>query len=139
MAWRPFGSKEDMPDPQDWSGFLDGAVRFEGTLEVSGTFRLDANVKGTVRSSDVLILGEKCQMEGGVHGNRVIIAGRFDGVIIASGRVEVRPTGVVTGEIQTPCLVIEPGGVFDGRCHMLGPGEPNESAEPLTIPIRAAD
>jgi cytoskeletal protein CcmA (bactofilin family) len=137
MALRLFGNKgKNQTDPHDWSGFLGDAVKLEGTLEVSGTFRLDASVKGTIRSQDTLIVGEKCQMEGGIHGNAVIIAGQFDGVIIARGRVEIQPGGVVTGEIQTPCLVIEPGGVFDGRCHMLNS---EESAEPLTIPVRAAD
>jgi cytoskeletal protein CcmA (bactofilin family) len=64
-----------------------------------------------------------------------VIAGKFDGVIFAKGRVEIQAKGVVTGEIHTPCLVIEPGGIFDGRCHMLAV---SESTKPLTIPIRAA-
>jgi cytoskeletal protein CcmA (bactofilin family) len=65
----------------------------------------------------------------------VVIAGKFDGVIFAKGRVEIQAKGVVTGEIHTPCLMIEPGGIFDGRCHMLAA---SESTKPLTIPIRAA-
>ena len=31
----------------EWSGFLDKSVRFDGTIEVPGTFRLEAQVKGT--------------------------------------------------------------------------------------------
>jgi hypothetical protein len=31
--------------------------------------------------------------------------------------------------------VIEPGGIFDGRCHMLAS---SESSAAVTIPIRAA-
>ena len=47
--------------------------------------------------------------------------------------MEIQAKGVVTGEIHAPCLVIEPGGIFDGRCHMLAA---SESTKPLTIPIR---
>jgi cytoskeletal protein CcmA (bactofilin family) len=119
-----------------WTGFLDGAVRLEGTLEVSGTFRLDAQFKGTILSADTLVIGENGQAEGGIQGNRVVIYGRFEGMIVAKDRVEIQSTGIVTGEIHTPCLVIEPGGVFDGRCHMMPEGE---SSEALTIPIRGAD
>ncbi len=119
-----------------WTGFLDGPVRLEGTLEVSGTFRLDAQFKGTILSSDTLVIGENGQAEGGIQGNRVVIYGRFEGMIAAKDRVEIQSTGVVTGEIHTPCLVIEPGGIFDGRCHMIAEGE---SSEALTIPIRGTD
>jgi hypothetical protein len=31
-------------------------------------------------------------------------------------------------------MVIDPGGIFDGRCHMLGS---SETASTVTIPIRA--
>ena len=108
----------------------------EGTLELAGTFRLDGEVKGNVISQQTLILGESARVEGQIEGNQVVISGRFDGVIFAKGRVEIQAKGVVTGEIHTPCLVIDPGGIFDGRCHML---TSSETAKPLTIPIRAAN
>lgn len=133
MQWR---SKESGKDSQqhEFTGFLDKGVRFEGTLEVSGVFRIDAELKGNVISSHSLILGEGARVEGQIEGNHVVVAGKFDGVIFAKGRVEIQAKGVVTGEIHSPCLVIEPGGIFDGQCHMLGA---SESTKPLTIPIRA--
>ena len=106
----------------------------EGTLTVTGTFRIDGNVKGNVISEQTLILGENAKVEGQIEGNRVVIAGRYDGVIFARGRVEIQAKGVVTGEVHSPCLVIDPGGIFDGRCHMLGS---SDSATSVTIPIRA--
>ena len=134
MGWKLSG-KNAPADPSDWVGFLDKGVRLEGRLELSGTFRVDGQVKGTIVSQQSLLLGEKAQVEGQIEGNQVVIGGRFDGVIFAKGRVEIQPKGVVTGEIHTPCLVIEPGGIFDGRCHMLAAAE---SPKSLTIPVRAA-
>lgn len=134
MQWK---SKERGKDHKkqvhEFTGFLDKGVRFEGTLEASGVFRIDAHVKGNVISTHSLILGEGARVEGQIEGNHVIIAGKFDGVIFAKGRVEIQAKGVVTGEVHSPCLAIEPGGIFDGQCHMLSA---SESAKPLTIPIR---
>ena len=134
MAW---GSKarEKSRESTEFTGFLDKNVRLEGTLEASGVLRLDAQMKGNILSSHSLILGEGARIEGQIEANHVAIAGKFDGVIFAKGRVEIQPKGVVTGEIHTPCLVIEPGGIFDGQCHML---TASETAKPLTIPIRSA-
>ena len=132
MLWRSKGRDKE-PQNHEFTGFLDKGVRFEGTLEASGVFRINAELKGNVISSHSLILGEGARVEGQIEGNHVVIAGKFDGVILAKGRVEIQAKGVVTGEIHSPCLVIEPGGIFDGQCHMLGS---SETAKPLTIPIR---
>ncbi len=134
MAWGSKG-REKSQESSEFTGFLDKNVRLEGTLEASGVLRLDAQMKGNILSSHSLILGEGARIEGQIEGNHVAIAGKFDGVIFAKGRVEIQPKGVVTGEIHTPCLVIEPGGIFDGQCHML---TASETAKPLTIPIRPA-
>jgi cytoskeletal protein CcmA (bactofilin family) len=126
-------------DSGEWSGFLEKGVRFEGKLEVAGTFRLDAAVKGTLVSAETLILGENSTVEGQIDGNFVIIGGRFDGVIQARGKVEIQTKAIVTGEIHTPCLIIEPGAVFEGSCHMLSTGQaPSEPPKALIIPIRSA-
>ena len=134
MAWKwPRSSKNGITE--EWTGFIDQGVSLEGTLTVTGTFRVDGHVKGNIISEQTIVLGENAKVEGQIEGNRVVIAGRFDGVIFAKGRVEIQAKGVVTGEIHTPCLVIEPGGIFDGQCHMLAA---SESTKPLTIPIRAS-
>jgi cytoskeletal protein CcmA (bactofilin family) len=134
MQWRSKeNSKDNAKEQHEFTGFLDKGVRFEGTLEASGVFRIDAQLKGNVISTHSLILGEGARVEGQIEGNHVIIAGKFDGVIFAKGRVEIQAKGVVTGEIHSPCLAIDPGGIFDGQCHMLAA---SESAKPLTIPIR---
>jgi cytoskeletal protein CcmA (bactofilin family) len=133
MAWSWFDRKRQ--DPAEWTGFLERGVKIEGRLESTGTFRIDSEMKGTLVSGDTLILGEHASVEGEILGNRVLIAGRFDGTIRAKGKVEIQPNAIVTGEVYTPCLVIEPGAIFDGQCHMSAPAE---AAKPIMIPIRSA-
>ena len=122
-------------DPAEWTGFLERGVKIEGRLESSGTFRIDSTMKGTLLSEDTLVLGEHAAVEGEIHGNRIVIAGRFDGLIRAKARVEIQPSAVVTGEIHCPCVVIEAGAIFDGHCHMPAPAEAGKA---VTIPIRSA-
>lgn len=119
----------------EWSGFLEKGVNVEGKLETTGTFRIDSPMKGSLISDEKLILGPNARIVGQIDGNYVIIAGRFDGTIKAKGKVEIQTKAIVTGEIHTPCLIIEPGAVFDGRCHMLAT---NQAAKTITIPIRSA-
>lgn len=133
MAFPWFDRKDG--ESGEWTGFLEKGVRLEGKLDTTGTFRIDSSMKGTLTSDETLILGENARIDGQIEGNYVIIAGRFDGVIKAKGRVEILTKAIVTGEIHTPCLIIEPGAVFDGSCHMLAP---HQAAKPIMIPIRSA-
>src|SRR5437016_6354895 len=105
-----------------------------GTLKLRATLHVNGKLKGHMIWEEAVLLGQGAKVEGQIEGNRVVISGRFDGVIFAKGRVEIEAKGVVTGEVHSPCMVIDPGGIFDGRCHMLGS---SETASTVTIPIRA--
>ncbi len=47
MAWKwPSATKNGTSE--EWTGFIDQGVTLEGTLTVTGTFRVDGNVKGNI-------------------------------------------------------------------------------------------
>src|ERR1700685_1554475 len=133
MALEWPGSSKDGAS-EEWAGFNGVGVTLEGALQLTVTFRIDGNVKGNIISEQTVVLGEGARVEGQIEGTRVVISGRFDGVIFAKGRVEIEAKGVVTGEVHSPCMVIDPGGIFDGRCHMLAS---SDASTGVTIPIRA--
>lgn len=132
MAWAWLERKHS--ESSEWTGFLEKGVRLEGKLETSGTLRIDSAMKGTLVSEGMLILGEHAQVEGEIVGSRVMILGRFTGTIHAKVRVEIHPKAIVSAEIHSPCLVIEPGSVFDGQCHMP---QQSDAGKPIAIPIRS--
>jgi cytoskeletal protein CcmA (bactofilin family) len=121
-------------DSGEWTGFLEQGVKVEGRIESSGTFRIDTTMKGTLVSDETLVLGDNAAVEGQISGNNIVISGKFDGVIEARGKVELQAKAIVTGEIHTPCLLIEPGALFDGTCRMLTSSDAGKS---VTIPIRS--
>ena len=133
MASKWLGGKSQ--GSSEWAGFIDQGVAIEGKMVIAGMFRIDGAVKGSIASDHGLLLGENAKVEGQIDANDVTIAGRFDGHIFAKERVEIQPKGVVTGEIHSPCLVIQPGGILDGQCHML---PATKQDQPLTIPIRSS-
>jgi len=122
-------------DDGEWTGFLEQGIKVDGRLESTGTFRIDCTMKGTLVSEQTLVVGEHAAIEGQIEGSNIIVSGKFDGVIKASTKVEIQTKAVVTGEIHTPCLVIEAGAIFDGQCHMLAVTGPGKA---VTIPIRSA-
>ena len=132
MVW---GWLENKSGTAEWTGFLEPGAKFEGTLETKGMFRIDSQMKGTLVSREVLILGEHAEVEGEILGNQVMISGKFQGTIRASSRVEIQAKAIVRGEIHSPCVIIEPEAAFDGECHVLLSSEATSS---ISIPVRSA-
>lgn len=111
-------------------GFLEPGVVVEGKLRVpAGMFRLNCHVKGEVHCDGMLVVAEQGEVEGDIHTRQVSVAGKVKGNIHASESLEIKKAGVVLGGIFTPKLFVEPGGFFDGQCHMPTP-EPEKHPTP---------
>lgn len=134
MVWGWLNQKRS--ESSEWTGFLDQGVKIEGRLEAPGTFRIDSLVKGTLVSDETLIVGEHGFVEGFITGKHVLIAGRVDAIIHAKGKVELQANAIVTGEVHSSCLVIEPGAAFNGQFFLNREGQ--ESEAPIFIPVRSA-
>ena len=106
------------------STFIGADACFDGTIEFKGTIRVDGQVKGKmVSSGGTVIVGEKAAVDAELQVNVVVVMGEVNGKINAKERIEVYPPGRVGGDIQSPVVSIEPGGIFNGSCIMKAPGE----------------
>lgn len=101
-----------------WSGFLERECRLEGELDVRGTFRIDGQLQGRIRSSHLLVIGESGEVVATVEAETVVIYGRFRGTIRARQRVEVHAGATVGGDLEAPCIVLDAGSDFHGSCYL---------------------
>ena len=97
---------------------LGKGTEINGDISFSGGMRVDGTIKGTVRSEGSLIIGVSGLMDAEISIRNISINGEFRGIIRASDRVEIHQDGKVFGDIYSPCLIIEPGATFEGRCNM---------------------
>ena len=111
-------------------GFLEPGVEVEGRLKTpAGMIRLNCHVKGEVHCDGMIVVAEQGDIEGDVHTKQISVAGKVKGSIRASESLEIKKAGIVLGDIFTPKLFVEPGGYFDGQCHMPTP-EPERHPAP---------
>jgi cytoskeletal protein CcmA (bactofilin family) len=73
-------------------------------------------------------------MNGDVHAREVIVGGTLTGSIYATDRIELQPTAVVTGDITAQLVLVQEGGVVNGRVQMLPPdGVPSPHSGEISI------
>lgn len=97
---------------------LGKGAEFSGELTFASGMRVKGVIKGKVQSEATLEIGPGGKVDAEVIVRRILIGGEFHGVIRATERVEILKDGKVYGDIFTPCLIIEAGALFDGRCNM---------------------
>ena len=105
-----------MSKRDDLSGFIDRGVRIQGELIFENTFRIDGNFRGTIRSDDMLIIGDQGQVDAEIEVGSLSVSGIVKGKIHARERLEVQKGGKVFADVSTPALFIEEGGVLQGSC-----------------------
>jgi cytoskeletal protein CcmA (bactofilin family) len=106
------------------STFIGADASIDGTIEFKGSMRVDGQVKGKIVSKGgTVVVGEKAAVDAELHVNVAVVMGEVNGLIEAKERIEVYPPGRVGGDIQSPVVSIEPGGIFNGNCVMQAPAE----------------
>jgi len=108
-------------EPETESNFIDLEAGVEGNLKFSSPIKLRINGKfeGELESKGVLIIGEKAEVKvTKIKGEDITIAGKVEGDIISSKRLELSALAQVIGNIKTPILIISEGAVLKGDCQM---------------------
>ncbi|MDQ3648855.1 MAG: polymer-forming cytoskeletal protein [Acidobacteriota bacterium] len=102
------------------SGFVGNGTVLTGEATFKGMLRVDGHLSGRVNSQDgTLIVSTNGQVDANVEVAVAQIYGLVNGDIVATTRIEMGRVARVTGNIQTPALVIENGAVFEGSCRMV--------------------
>jgi cytoskeletal protein CcmA (bactofilin family) len=114
--------------PDDIASHLGEGTELNGELTFTQGLRVDGVVRGKVRSEALLEIGPQGKVDAEVEVRKILIRGEFRGAIHASDRVEILKDGRVYGDIFSPCLIIEAGAFFEGRCNMPDPNKAKDSA-----------
>jgi cytoskeletal protein CcmA (bactofilin family) len=100
------------------TALLGRGATFNGKLTFEGAVRIEGKFKGEVFSEGTLVVGKAAQVDAEIAVGEIIIEGTVVGNITAKRSIEVRSSGSVTGDLNTPTLQIDKGAIFDGRSVM---------------------
>ncbi len=102
------------------SGFVGAGTSVTGEATFKAMLRIDGHYSGRITSSSgSLLVGAGGQVDANIEVAVATIHGVVNGDITAGQRIELGRAGKLNGNIQTPSLVIEQGGVFEGSCKMI--------------------
>ena len=115
---------------EEISAFLGKETVFEGKMSFQGIFRLDGKFEGEIFDSGTLVVGETAIVKGKVGVATIIVYGLVEGEVEAGARVEIHATGKCFGNLVTPILLVNEGGVLEGHCKMKEANKKEEKVQP---------
>ena len=116
-----FTNKKEMIKENETSGAVNiigvGTI-ITGDIHSKGDIRIDGTLKGSVKTSGKVVVGQAGIIEGDVECNNADVAGTLNAKISLTQLLSLKGTAKLTGDLVTNKLAIEPGAAFTGHCSM---------------------
>ncbi|MFO7152003.1 MAG: polymer-forming cytoskeletal protein [Bacillota bacterium] len=93
-------------------------TEIQGVIRASGVLRIEGRVEGELESAGDVIVADTGAVNAHIKARNAIIAGEVNGNIFLSGKLEIKSSGRVLGDLKVEGLTIEDGAFFEGRCEM---------------------
>src|SRR5258708_28174973 len=110
--------------PAEGSTVIGKSVIIRGELSGNEDLYIDGDVEGTVTLPESrLTVGPNARVRADLSAREVVIFGHLTGNVQATGRVELRQSALVKGDILAGRLSIEESAILTGRVELKGTSE----------------
>jgi len=106
-------------------------AKLEGKFDITDSIQIECEIGGELKVGGKLVIGHRGSVRADVQTVDAIIHGTYEGNMVATGSVEISPTGRADGNIETNSLVISKGGFFNGNVAKLKKKSEAEGERPL--------
>lgn len=93
-------------------------THIEGHINSQSDIRIDGSLKGNIKTSGKLVIGESGSVNGEVICKNGDISGKLEGKIETSELLQLKSTAKIYGDMHVKKLSVEPGSIFTGQCSM---------------------
>jgi cytoskeletal protein CcmA (bactofilin family) len=90
-------------------------IQIHGDLTGEGDIQLMGGFHGTIDLVGTIVIGEAAKVEADIAATNIVVGGHVKGNLIASGRVDLLPTGSVTGNVKTGSIAAAEGASLRGE------------------------
>jgi len=111
-------SKKRKIDLNSTDTLIGEGTHFEGKVKSEAGIRVEGHLTGDIICSGDVTIGEHGIADSHIHARHVIVAGQVKGNVTASGKLTIKATGKLYGNLTAKELSIESGGVFQGSSKM---------------------
>jgi cytoskeletal protein CcmA (bactofilin family) len=102
------------PEPREGSS-LGARLSFRGEVSGEGDFHIAGRFEGEITVTGRVVVAEGAEVDANISGLAIVIGGTVRGNLSAATRVEILPTGVLTGSLKTGSFAAANGASVKGE------------------------
>ncbi len=122
--------------PNEGSTVIGKSVVVRGELSGNEDLFMDGDLEGTITLTESrLTIGPNARILADLNVRDLVVFGHLTGNVRASGRIELRQSAVVSGDILASRLSIEESAVIKGRVELVAAAA--ATAAPTSAPVAA--
>jgi cytoskeletal protein CcmA (bactofilin family) len=96
--------------------WIGGSILVKGDVVSTEDLVIDGQVQGTIELGDhSLTIGSGAAVVADLVAKNITISGQLKGDVVGSGRVELKSSAKVEGDISAPKFVMEEGATLSGK------------------------
>lgn len=127
--------KKTKIDPNSTDTLIGEGSTFEGKIKSEAGLRVEGHIVGDIDCAGDVTIGEHGTASSHVKARNVVIAGKVTGNVAASGKLTIKSTGQLNGNLSALELSIESGAVFHGQSTM----DVKDAPAPMPAPSPAPE
>jgi cytoskeletal protein CcmA (bactofilin family) len=122
MASASIRKGDELPmKPGEGSALIGKSVSIKGELSGSEDLFIDGLVDGTITLADSrLTIGPNGRVTADLKVRDLIVFGLLNGNVVATGRIELRQSAVINGDVVASRMSIEENATIKGRVELTG-------------------
>lgn len=105
----------------EYSTILGPDAKFKGDLSFDGAAKILGKFEGQIKAKGKIFIADGSSCKATVSAKEVTIEGHVEGDVHASERVEMKPSGRITGDVVAARMTMADGASIDGHVR-IGPG-----------------
>ena len=118
----------ESPAGSGGASIIAAGTTLKGDISSNGDIRIDGTLVGNIHCTAKVVIGANGVIEGDITGQQADIMGKVSGTIKVKELLQLKGGSLVTGNIYSSKLQIEPTANFNGQCHMNTAPEPNPAS-----------
>lgn len=107
----------------------------EGEFKSQGDVQIEGEVVGTVETSATLSVGSKAKVKAAVKAIDAIIAGEINGNVSVEGKLELKQSANIMGDINCKTITVEAGAEMQGNVK-CGDNKPGTQSKDTSSPAK---
>ncbi len=124
----------------DYTTILGPDAKIKGDLSFDSAAKVLGHIEGSIKSKGKLLIANGSRCHAAISAKEVAVEGHIEGNVQASDRIELKPSGRITGDIVSARMTMADGAAIEGhvRIGLDGKGEAGGKSTSATEPKVAA-